>query len=264
MHSFKAGDDFMKRAFKCPTSMYNYKAIIRLEKHSPNAKFVVGVRHPVKMMQSFYNYRVAENYQKGLNGTEPIPSFLDLMEDPLSEPWKGVSMQSVRFELFLQSLGKTAMTPEDFANLVALTDAGYELAIKPNNFTIFLYTVDQLEDEDETRSAILLQELQSFLGLSTPLLPFGHENKNHIALEASAPPETIDICEAQYAEIRRVLLENGIQTAQWLREKFLHSPDVFVSQNNHFISTLADWGMDPCDVPALDEPVNLGVADSQI
>lgn len=61
----------VKRSFKCPTAMYNYKSIARMEKHSPNAKFVVGMRHPVKMLQSFYNYRITEIKERGLE--EEIP-----------------------------------------------------------------------------------------------------------------------------------------------------------------------------------------------
>lgn len=235
----------MKRAFKCPNAMFTYKSIGRLEKHSPAAKLVVGIRHPVHMMQSFYNYRVTEIYERGLNDVETIPDFLELVSKGY-EPWKLVSLASVRFELFLQQLGKTVLTPNDFAELSKYTEFGYELAIKPSNFSIFLYTVDQLEDLDETRSEQLLTALQTYLELSTPIPRIGHENKNH-AVGDAAYPESIVICDPQYALIRKDLVRNGIHTANWLRDHFLQSPDVTVANPEHFLATLETWSTDPCD-----------------
>lgn len=155
----------MKRAFKCPTVMYSFKSIIRLEKHSPLAKFVVGIRHPIKFVQSFYNYRVTEIYERGLRDTEEIPDFRSTME-PGRRPWKGVGLHAPRFELFLQQLGKTAMTPAALQELSKYMSIGYELAVKPSNFTVFLYTVDQLEDTNDERSGHLRETLQDYLGLA--------------------------------------------------------------------------------------------------
>lgn len=243
--STTTSDSTMKRAFKCPNAMFTYKSITRLEKHSPAAKLVVGIRHPVHMMQSFYNYRVTEIYERGLLGTEDIPDFLDLVSNGY-QPWKLVSMLAVRFELFLQQLGKTVVTPEDFSELSKYTAFGYELAVKPSNFTVFLYTVDQLEDLDAARSERLLADMQAYLGLQAPIPPIGHENKNHFVGDA-AHPESISICEPRYASVRRELVENGIRTANWLRDHFLQSPDVFVANRDFFLENLETWSTDPCD-----------------
>lgn len=255
LSSMKNND--MKRAFKCPTAMYNYKSIIRMEKHSPRSKFVVGIRHPVKMMQSFYNYRVTELYERNLD--ESIPDFVDLAENR-KEPWKGVSLSSVRFELFLQQLGKTVLSPSDLWEMSQATEAGYELAVKPSNFTVFLYTVDQLEDMDETRSANLRSELQRFLELTTPIAQFGHENKNH-RVGDSGHPESIHICDPRYASIRKRLIDNGVKTATWLRDHFLMSPDVIVANPEHFIETLELWSIDPCEDEFSVPPVTVVVSD---
>jgi Sulfotransferase domain len=245
MSSGMEADSGVKRAFKCPNAMFTYKSITRLEKHSPNAKLVVGVRHPVHMMQSFYNYRVTEIYERGLLGTEDIPDFLDLVSGGY-EPWKLVSMASVRYELFLQQLGKTVVTPEDFTELSTMTEFGYELAVKPSNFTIFLYTVDQLEDMDSSRSEKLLADLQAYLGLESVIPSIGHENKNHFIGDA-AHPESIVICEPQFADVRRELVQSGTRTANWLRNHFLQSPDVYVANLEHFLENLDTWSTDPCD-----------------
>jgi hypothetical protein len=206
---------------------------------------VVGIRHPVHMIQSFYNYRVTEIYERGLLGTEDIPDFLDLVSGGY-EPWKLVSMASVRYELFLQQLGKTVVTPEDFTELSTMTEFGYELAVKPSNFTIFLYTIDQLEDADSSRSEKLLADLQAYLGLESAISSIGHENKNHFIGDA-AHPESIVICEPQFADVRRELVQSGTRTANWLRNHFLQSPDVYVANLEHFLENLDTWSTDPCD-----------------
>lgn len=158
-------------------------------------------------------------------------------------------MEAVRFEKFLQQLGKTHMTVDAFAAL-AETEA-YELAVKPSSFQIFLYEISQLEDEDEMRSAILRRELQTFLGLSTPLAPFGKENVNHVASDTdAAPAETISICDPEFAHIRSTLLENAHATVEWLNEHFLDSPDVTIANPEHFRKILEDYTKDPCDATA--------------
>ena len=92
------------------------------------------MRHPVKMLQSFYNYRVTEIKERGLD--EPIPQLDGILESGM--PWKGVPMQSTRFELFLMQMGKTKVTAEQVKDLMG---QNYDLAIKPTIFTVFLYTV---------------------------------------------------------------------------------------------------------------------------
>jgi hypothetical protein len=228
----------IKRAFKCPTAMYNYKSIARMERHSPKAKFVIGMRHPVLMLQSFYNYRVTEIKEKGLD--EPIPTLNEVLTG--STPWKGVSMQSTRFELFLMQMGKTDVSSDQMQDLMA---QNYDLAIKPTKFSVFLYTVDQLEDADEARSHNLRAEMQNYLGLGKPIQPFGHENKNH-AVGDAAHSESISICDSQWSSVRKTLIEQGAATAIWIKTHFIHSEDVFVANPEHFVATLESWGTDPC------------------
>ena len=228
----------MKRSFKCPTAMYNYKSIARMEKHSPNAKFVIGMRHPVKMLQSFYNYRITEIKERGLD--EAIPSLEKVLANDM--PWKGVSMQSTRFELFLMQLGKTDVSAE---HLTDLTRTNYDLAIKPTTFSVFLYTVDQLEDANEQRNHELRRHMQEYLDLKKPIEPFGHENTNHHVGKA-AHAESISICDNKWATVRAQLIEQGAKTAEWIRDHFIHSEDVQVANQEHFLETLQSWGSDPC------------------
>ena len=231
-------DPTMKNSFKCPTAMYNYKSITRLEKHSPRAKLIIGMRHPVEMMQSFYNYRVTEIRERQLD--QMIPPFEEILESGM--PWKGVSTTSTRFEIFLMQLGKTPLATEQLTDLAG---QNYDLAIKPTKFTVFLYTVDQMEDGDADRSEAFRREMQNYLGLREPIPAFKKENKNRVT-----HPESIKICDPQWASVRAQLVEQGAITAAWLRDHFLQSKDVVVANRQHFLESLESWGTDPCEATA--------------
>jgi hypothetical protein len=225
-------------SFKCPTAMYNYKSISRLDLHSPKAKYIIGMRHPVEMLQSFYNYRVTEIKERGLN--QPIPTLEDVLES--GNAWRGVSMQSTRFEIFLMQLGKTHISNEQMKDLVGQP---YELAIKPTKAKIFLYTIDQLEDTDEERSKTFRTDMQHFLGLKKSIQPFGHENSNHVSHE-----ESVNICDVKWESVRAKLVQQGTETAEWIRDQFIHSDDVFVANRSYFLDTLKSWSKDPCTTMA--------------
>jgi hypothetical protein len=122
-----------------------------------------------------------------------------------------------------------------------------------------LYTVDQLEDVNVTRSNMFRQTLQDYLGLSEPLPPMGHENKNHATGEAGHA-ETIDICDDQWTSVRAEVTKVAVQSAQWIKQHFVASKDVVVANPGHFVETLQTWGIDPCDSKNNDEDAVLDTA----
>lgn len=229
-----------KRGIKCPDALHTYKVIHRLAQHSPSCKFVIGVRHPIQMLQSFYNYRITEIYDKSLP-KDNIPDLVDILQGTVPI-WKDVSIDVARFELYLLQLAKTALT---LADLETLQEHDW-LAVKPNRFDVFLYTLDQINDEDVSRAAAFRGDLQSFLGLSNPLEPLGHENLNHF-VGGQAHTETIDICEPHFDGVREALLRNSQATAAWIRT-FIDAPTVTVSNCNHVLESLSAWDVDPCSV----------------
>jgi len=264
-----SGSPRVKRAIKCPNAVYHaYSAIVRLEQHAHDAKFVIGVRHPIDMLQSYYNYRVTEMYDnhhrqqkllaktKGssagkLKKMEAIPPLDSLIG--AEKEWKGVSTDSTRFELYLRQFGKTKVQASELEEMVVNTEASRaekkqrHLAIKPNSFSMFLYTVDQLEDTGNAkRSKAFRSGLQNFLGLEKPLKPVGRENLNHF-VGRKAHRETVNICLPKYSSLRRVLVKQGARSAHWIEHEFLRSPDVVVANREHFIESIRLWGEDPCD-----------------
>lgn len=228
-----SSDPNVKRSFKCPTSLYSHKSISRLEEHSPASKLIVGMRHPVEMLQAFYNDRIAEIKERKLD--HKIPTLEEVLER--GDPWKGVSMQSTRFDLFLMQLGKTHITAK---NMKELAQAGLDLTIKPNEIKVFLYTVDQLKDQDSSRATEFRSELQGFLGLHKPLDAFHNVNHHQVY------PESIDICDDQWAQVRGKLVQEGTKTAKWIQKHFMHSNDVVVANQEHFLQSLESWSTDPC------------------
>lgn len=231
-------DPSKKRSFKCPNIIYDYHEKSLVKKLSPKAKLVIGVRHPIKMLQSYYNYNVMMiNIREDLVG-ERIPTLFKIIES--GEPWRGVSLEATRFELFLMQLGKTRISSEQKIELF-----DHQLATKPTFHKVFLYSVDQLEDTHEERSSVFRRSMADFLGLKKTVEPFKHENKNWL-IGKHGFKESINICDAEFQEIRNGLVLQGKATAEWIRDRFLESNDVTVANKDHFIETLEQWGTDPC------------------
>jgi hypothetical protein len=228
-------DPNIKRGIKCPISLRSHRTLSLLNRHSPETKLIVGVRHPVLFFESHYNYRITEMYDKNL--TEPIPPIETLTG---GSEWRGVSTQNARFDIFLLQLGKTNVTTLELEKLKLIP----QMAVVPNSFKVFIYSLEQMEDKNATRSEDFQHGLESFLDLKQPM-NIGHANLNTFVGE-NAHKETIDICDSKYEELRNELVSRGRESQRWLRNNFLKSPDVTVANRDHFIKTLRAWESDPC------------------
>ena len=111
---------------------------------------------------------------------------------------------------------------------------------------MFFYSIEQLQDRNESRSETFRNTLQDFLGLTMPIPMFGHANINRDSKRRRFR-ELIDICEDRYAPIRWRLVQHGAETAQWMMNEFLTSPDVTVANHEHLKELLSGWGTDPCE-----------------
>ena len=134
-------------------------------------------------------------------------------------------------------LGKTQMSPKDLLDL-----ASHNKRLTPTKYKIFIYSIEQLEDDNKERSALFRSDLQRFLRLEQPFPPFRKENINHVK-----KPESIDICDKEYDQLRKLLVRQGKKTMGWMQE-FVLSDDVFVSGREFFLSLIQTWGDDPCKV----------------
>jgi hypothetical protein len=116
--------------------------------------------------------------------------------------------------------------------------------INPIDNLLFLYDVAQLYDSDEFRTAQFKADLQNFLGLDVPLQDDFEDTGS-----ASYPKgklKRMDICDAQYDELRKELIKVGARASMRIRKYFLQSPQVVVSNRLHFDAILKEWKVDPC------------------
>ena len=232
-----SNDATMLAGVKCPQAISSPTGLQHLVEYAPELKLIVGLRHPVRLFESYYNYRITSMHDKGIQNFEapPIESLIGA-----ENSWKDVSTDTSRFELGLQQLGKVRLSKHQMKTLKSK-----HRVVAPVPFRVFLYTMEQIADHDKERSTKLGEDMQFFLGLSEPIV-FTHENKNHF-VGARKHPETIDICEPRYDDLRSVLLSQGNATQGWIKENFLKSPDVFVGgSEHHFNELLSTWARDPC------------------
>jgi hypothetical protein len=187
--------------------------------------------------------RSSNNNRARTNRGEVIPTLWDIYHASTrqSSSWYDVSHLAPQFEVYLAQFGKTHLSvaelqtwfrpplsttttlPSTSGTTTATTattatiatmenvqsDLYGMLAVKPNHFQIFLYTLNQLQN-DATRatsststtassssstttttttsfsSATFRRDLQTFLNLKHPIAPFGHENINHEASSSSS------------------------------------------------------------------------------
>ena len=228
----------IKYGIKCPTMVRNTNAIDNLAEMSNTTRLIIGLRHPVLFFQSFYNYRVMEHYQRNL--TTPIPSPLELT-DGSEKTFNDVHVAYARYDIFLMQLAKVPLDPSEL-NRMMRSDEVWPKRISPNPFQLFIYTDTQLKQGNTTQFSM---DLQHFLGLELPLPDI--KSQQRVNVGASHPfPETINICDAEFEDIRNELLQYGKESSRWISEKFIESKDVTVSDKTFFIESLRSWGDDPC------------------
>ena len=233
------------RGIKCPMSIRDIHAIQRVASLSPNVKLIIGVRHPIWFFQSFYNYRISYMYlenEENIDYKIPPPACL------LDVPWREVSADLLQYELSLQQLSKTKLS---IAQRKELNRQG-RTVLPPNKIQIFLYSMEQLGDDDVQRSQTFRKDLQTFLNLTLPFQGnFPAENKLKDLFTKKRrkkfhPPQHLDICSSEHAKLRTILIERAKRTKQWIIEEFGKSEDVTIGGKDHFFQLLDEWSKNPC------------------
>ena len=105
--------------------------------------------------------------------------------------------------------------------------------------------MEQLDDENATRGEHFRHDLQTFLNLQTPLIDFQVTSKVNVG-HAKQYPEYMDICKPRWANLRQELMKSARKSSNWIRNRFIKSPDVIVGNEKHFRDILGKWGVDPC------------------
>ena len=222
-----------------------------LMKLSNNTRLVVGLRHPIRWFESFYNYRLWEHYHYNMTDMEIIPHPSELTNG--GKHWRIVSTVLARYEEYLQQLDKVPLSSDEMNDMNSNnTRSFWSRRLVPNPYKIFIYIDEQLKDQNTNRRIQFQKDLQTFLGLRRPIIDFGsimanaNTERQRQQQTTTLSYEYIDICEVQYASIRNELLQQATKTRHWIRDKFIISEYVTISGRELFLSSLESWSDDPC------------------
>lgn len=201
---------------KCPRDLEVDLALNNYRTYFPETKFIVGLRNPIRWFESFYNFRVHNEF--------PMRPPQDLV-GKCKKFNQGVCTNRANFSQHLAKI--------------------------ENSRKVFLYETSQLKNSASTDG--FLKDLQEFLDLKTPLRgPMMHVkpgrkpvSKEH---ERELESKKIDICEDQYMGLRELLRKQASASSDWILGEFLSNPTVRVSNPDYFKSKLQEWHDDPCTV----------------
>jgi hypothetical protein len=219
----------LKMGIKCPRDLEVDLAMKNYATFFPTTKFIIGLRHPVLWFQSFYNFRITNDY--------PMPPPQQLI-GRCKRAHQGVCTFRANFSNHLQQI-------EPFRK-------------------VFVYHVDQLQEKDDdgrstqsnyniTRATRFRRDLQTFLELSEPL------DDPMMWVQPGRPPSSpqraqelkqlkINICDHQHNELRRILLTQASHSASWMQTVwFQQHMNIHVSSPGYFHQLLNTWHVDPCD-----------------
>ena len=229
--------------YKAPKDIVYPHVLALLTRHWPHTKLIVGVRHPVKWFQSFYNFRAA------MHAVLPAPEHLVgacMLNLPPRERKQrqrlvggndyGLCTDEARFHVHLSRLSNntTANSAISLSSSSQVPPPSGRLRHR-----LFLYDSGQLGDPNSARFDLWQHDLWEFLGLTVSRLPY--------PVQEPSSPGPFDICEPHYNALRNILLHHGRDAAEWIETHLLDHPDVTVSSPDYFRKRLQMWRIDPCN-----------------
>jgi len=237
MYALPEGENIL-RGYKAPNDIRTPVALDALRMYWPKTKLIVGLRHPVKWFESYYNFNSRV-------GKKDLPPALTMSGENLPD--------HIRYHNHLSLLGKTNIHDPEEAKLLGdpaqskwlgtpRTENEEIQRSPPVPNPVFLFEVSQAFDKKGGRDVQYRKDLSKFLGLSTPLQPF-----LPVSYDSPDYHYAINICDKEFSQIRSDLLEIGTNAAKWIEEYFLVLPDVTVSSPDHFRELIRTWSIDPCD-----------------
>ena len=192
----KTNDETKKFGIKWPTAL-DYPSVIRhlieIDERHKNTKIIIGMRHPVKWFESFYNYRLLTSEMP------PANKLIGGREVAVNQ----VSTGFAQYEKYLMHFGKVDLTPDEL-NMLSNHKPATTLLSTPNK--IFLYTVEQFKDKNVTRTDSFLNDLASFMEVeqtvTSDMMPkansFDNKKKNEVLKD-----KRFKICDDEHKEVRK-------------------------------------------------------------
>jgi len=226
LYDLPAGTQY-KRGYKAPNEISSPQSLKSLYTYFPETKLIVGVRHTVKWMESWWNFKQRHNRER-----------------PPAETLVGPKLPyQVQYHLNLAMLGKTRPKRDEHQARLLETNSSHVRIRRRMHNKVFLYDVSQPFDANETRAKLFAQDLSNYIGLSPPLEPL----KRRTSQSFNTKYDAIDICDDKFAGLRAELVENGRAASEWIITYFIGHPDVTVSSPDHFKEILSTWANDPCE-----------------
>jgi hypothetical protein len=222
-----------KRGYVAPNDIRLQQSLKAIHTYFPKTALIVGLRHPILWMQSFYNFMGRKGKLKTM-----LP-----LEQMVGKHLK----REVLYHNNLSQLGKTNIMNSNEAKLLEMNRFFGKPRTEPFPYMsnkIFLYDIVQFGDyKNASRYAQFRTDLTKFLGLTQPLVPWNSSCESQTFDEDFVE---IDICHAQYRQVRSDLLQMGRRASEWILTYLLPHPDVVVSNDEHFRASLLTWLDDPC------------------
>ena len=171
---------------KCPISMRTGVFEYTYSKLLPKIDLIIGLRHPVRWFESYYNYRLINTKNQ-----KYIPLAHELIGSKcnLGMNW-WICTDAAKFAIAMAKMGKTKMNQDEIDLLLDMAGSdkqrrGFEIylnhpeRVKLQN-RVFVYDIEQLSDKNKTRLEIFGSDLARFVGLKGELPPPPVYNKNAV------------------------------------------------------------------------------------
>lgn len=228
-------------AAKYPSAIYGASGMKLLRTHFPDTRVIVGIRHPIEWFYSFYNFRMIDKPTEEL-----LPHASELIGDCIVDDH--VCTEHSRFHYYLaQAFGRTPMnTSEELSLLFGDSKKGgplpYTFSRNPSPNPVFFYEVGQLADSNATRSEIFRRDLANFLGLRETFPKAPKVKPQHLVRprqQKERAPHTIkDFCLPEFRDVRKELLKNARDVADWIQHYFLSVDSHVVVSSPDFVRDL--------------------------
>lgn len=208
----------LRMGIKCPRDLEIDLALENYRQYFPKTTFIVGIRHPIQWFESFYNFRVQNEFSM------PPPQRLVGSCKKFNQ---GVCTNRANFSMHLQKIESSRR--------------------------VFLYEVSQLKDPESELGQIFRTDLERFLDIEIPFhgtIPHVRPGQKPVSTEhqQQLDAKKIRICDDKYKDVRELLKAQASQSATWIQSVFLANPNVVVSSPEYFKQLLQTWHRDPCEV----------------
>ena len=229
------------RGTKCP-GFINDSWLLEWSHHLPRTKLIIGIRHPVKWFQSFWNMQ-ANNRLENFATQDPY-SYTELCNhNCVNNCPRGqlFCMHRGRFHIPLARLGKTALSDREREFLAPNDwDGGTNLINNEIQNSIFVYEQEMLNENS------VWEELATYLNVSN--IPHNRRHDSHGRNNITR----IDFCDDKYDAFRAKMMPIAHELSSWLLEYFIpvgkdkSRTDVIIPRTDIFGDLVEDYKKDFC------------------